>query len=525
MAIIQKVVISKFRGFSNAEFEMGNQITVIAGQNGTQKTTLLGLLSQPFSLTNHEKMKDAKPLCGGNYRSSFAEKFKLSTNYDTPNSHEWSLYLHDESEPFVLESIARDRSTGQIRFWKKGDRRQGSGYIHLPVIYLSLKRLVPIGEDTKLQESENVQLTLDEKKLYQELHNEILISLDKIDHADYLESPDKATLGVNTDYYDWMQNSAGQDTAGKIILALLSFKRLKEEYKDYYKGGLLVIDEIDATMYPASQNKLLVVLRKYASRLSIQIVFTTHSLSLLEKACNLQKELSINEATKNQVNVLFLEKIDKNIIINSNTSYETIKNRLNVSLREERNIKLNVFTEDKEAILFTKKLLGTKSNKLKFINITMPCSSLIDLSYRKVPSFSFPESLIIIDGDVRNDNQNKNKIKKTKNILLLPGIKSPERAIAELLYNLSEADELWKDIHRDYSKQLCFSEYKYERICRDRYDAKKWFIQQKSQLKDRWCTKTIKRWKKEYPDEFRNFISEFTEMYNKFAFELGIDTL
>lgn len=322
-----------------------------------------------------------------------------------------------------------------------------------------------------------------------------------------------------------MQNSAGQDNAGKIILALLSFKRLKEEYKDYYKGGLLVIDEIDATMYPASQNKLLVVLRKYASRLSIQIVFTTHSLSLLEKACNLQKELSINEATKNQVNVLFLEKIDKNIIINSNTSYETIKNRLNVSLREERNIKLNVFTEDKEAILFTKKLLGTKSNKLKFINITMPCSSLIDLSYRKVPSFSFPESLIIIDGDVRNDNQNKNKIKKTKNILLLPGIKSPERAIAELLYNLSEADELWKDIHRDYSKQLCFSEYKYERICRDRYDAKKWFIQQKSQLKDRWCTKTIKRWKKEYPDEFRNFISEFTEMYNKFAFELGIDTL
>lgn len=121
--------------------------------------------------------------------------------------------------------------------------------------------------------------------------------------------------------------------------------------------------------------------------------------------------------------------------------------------------------------------------------------------------------------------KNKNKIKKTKNILLLPGIKSPERAIAELLYNLSEADELWKDIHRDYSKQLCFSEYKYERICRDRYDAKKWFIQQKSQLKDRWCTKTIKRWKKEYPDEFRNFISEFTEMYNKFAFELGIDTL
>ena len=50
--IIKKVHISKFRGFANVEFEMGDQITVIAGQNGTQKTTLLGILSQTFSLNN-----------------------------------------------------------------------------------------------------------------------------------------------------------------------------------------------------------------------------------------------------------------------------------------------------------------------------------------------------------------------------------------------------------------------------------------------------------------------------------------
>ncbi len=76
--IIKKVHISKFRGFANAEFEMGDQITVIAGQNGTQKTTLLGILSQTFSLRGHKTMNTAKPLCGGNYISSFADKFKLS---------------------------------------------------------------------------------------------------------------------------------------------------------------------------------------------------------------------------------------------------------------------------------------------------------------------------------------------------------------------------------------------------------------------------------------------------------------
>lgn len=275
--IIKKVHIAKFRGFKDVEFEMGDQITVIAGQNGTQKTTLLGILSQTFSLRGHETMASAKPLCGGNYHSGFADKFKLSKTYDVANSHEWTLFLHNSEEPYIIKSIARDKASGDIRFWKKGDKRKGSGYIQLPVIYLSLKRLFPIGEDDKIQQSQNIELNADEIKIYQELHNEILISLDNIIKADYLESPNKNTLGVNTDYYDWVQNSAGQDNIGKIILAILSFRRLKNDFPNDYKGGIFVIDEIDATMYPASQNKLIEVLRKYSSKLSVQIIFTTHS--------------------------------------------------------------------------------------------------------------------------------------------------------------------------------------------------------------------------------------------------------
>ena len=41
--LIKKINIEKFRGFNNIEFELGENITVIAGQNGTQKTTILGL--------------------------------------------------------------------------------------------------------------------------------------------------------------------------------------------------------------------------------------------------------------------------------------------------------------------------------------------------------------------------------------------------------------------------------------------------------------------------------------------------
>ena len=38
---ITKVYIEKFRGFHQQEFQVGSQITAIAGQNGTQKSTLL----------------------------------------------------------------------------------------------------------------------------------------------------------------------------------------------------------------------------------------------------------------------------------------------------------------------------------------------------------------------------------------------------------------------------------------------------------------------------------------------------
>lgn len=48
--LIKKVHIEKFRGFHDQEFEVGSMLTAIAGQNGTQKSTLLGMITQTFIL-------------------------------------------------------------------------------------------------------------------------------------------------------------------------------------------------------------------------------------------------------------------------------------------------------------------------------------------------------------------------------------------------------------------------------------------------------------------------------------------
>lgn len=95
--LITKVHIEKFRGFHNQDLEVGSMLTAIAGQNGTQKSTLLGMITQPFTISDRKNpMYGEKPLCGGSYKSAFDEKFRLSPKFDLPKKHEWTLFFDDE---------------------------------------------------------------------------------------------------------------------------------------------------------------------------------------------------------------------------------------------------------------------------------------------------------------------------------------------------------------------------------------------------------------------------------------------
>jgi predicted ATPase len=521
--IIEKTSIKKFRGFEDVEFSLGSHLTIIAGQNGTQKTTILGMLSQTFGITATDNpMWGEKPLTGDSFRSAFGEKFKLSSTFDKPKTHEWTLFLKNEEKPFVIESIPRHKDG--IRFWRKGERGKGSGYIQLPVIYLSLKRLMPIGEDDQLNVSSIIKLSNDEEKMYKDLHNEILISLDNLIGSNYLESPTKSTLGIDTDYYDWKQNSAGQDNIGKIILAILSFKRLKEKYQSGYKGGILAIDELDATLYPASQVELLRVLNKYSSKFNIQIIFTTHSLTILEEGCRLQAENSRPE-TKDHVKVIFLEKKNNKIKIIENVTYNTIKHRLNVSLSSGKTLsKIDVFTEDKETSIFVKALLKGRSSKLNFIDCALSCSSLIDLSNRKLPPFIFPNSIIFLDGDVKINKSDMSKIRKLKNVILLPSDLSPERLLANFLINLDDESEIWGKINSNFTRQYCFKGFKIEEILKDRKVAKTWFNTH-LHLWGSNATKVINPWIVENKEEVDKFVQDYIDLYNTFAQELSIEKL
>lgn len=70
---VESIFIKKFRAFNNCLIHLEKKLTIIAGQNGTQKATLLGLLSQPFSITDKTtSLFSEKTLYGVSYKSEFA---------------------------------------------------------------------------------------------------------------------------------------------------------------------------------------------------------------------------------------------------------------------------------------------------------------------------------------------------------------------------------------------------------------------------------------------------------------------
>ena len=523
--IIDKIHIKKFRKFIDLEIKCGKKLTVIAGQNGTQKTTLLGLLAHPFSMSKKNPDDDGsettepgstpfsefKTLTGHLFQSKFAKKFKLDEKKENPGDHEYSLYMVDTSignnGVFTLQSIRRDSKTNKLRIWKKNARNAGDGYMHYPVIYLSLKRVSPIGEEIKIKNNK-ANLTPDEILFLQQNYDEILALIPENYEADKLDSSNKKNLIAHPSTYSALTVSAGQDNIGSILTAVLSFKRLQETFPNEYKGGLLFIDELESTLFPASQSKLVEKLFKYARDYKLQIFCTTHSPSIINTAKQ--------DKYKHDCCFNYLKSINnKKIIVETDITPEQIYAHLSLQpiiYKKEKTKKIRVYTEDNEARLFLQALLPTKYKKLlDIVKVNIGAKELLDLKNRKIEEFT--KNMIILDGD-----QPENR---SKNILMLPGNAGPDKMLYEFLHALPPDDDFWPDNLNTggYSWQVCFKDYATLPQANKgalRIFYKDWFKQQ-SIYWDSNNLLAFKYWVKKNPSAVASFLHEFEKVYNYLA--------
>ncbi len=483
---LKKLIIEKFRALNNVEVEFGDAITVICGKNGTSKSSILGIAAQIFSF-DKDYVKDEpisyKQITGLPFKSKYRDHFRISQTFDVPGSMKVSIELKDgytnQDATARLELMTRGdapRAVVRNNSTATGGANTSRNFTH-PVIFLSLKRLYPITDRT--YEIKDFDYLNDHKQDFINLTNELLnrSSANAIGTGGTISSA--VSYGDN---YDQESVSAGEDNAGQIVLALMSFRKLKEDYADY-KGGLLLIDEADAGLFPTAQINLLKILERECRDLNLQVIMTSHSPVLIEYAFEKSKQF------RQRYKTIYLSNTYGDVQVQHDWSWAQINADLLatiIPLTETINLpKINVYFEDGEASDFFAQIMFRQPIK-KFTspmnNITLGCSNYFNLIDHKIAEFS-ERSIICLDAD--------QKLKaniKYKTIVLLPGHLPPDQLIFEHLYNLEKEHPYWDNtfkFSRDVFTNLASEVISAFSITGDRVDIKEKVKQYKGSKRPR----------------------------------------
>lgn len=455
--LLKSMDIVKFRGLENLRFNLGAQVTLICGKNGTSKSSLLGIAAQIFSFerdNNDGTDLTYRSITGKQYKSLPREHFRFSQKHDGPASMSVNFKVFDgysgSEYESSLELTTRTTESGikKARPVVRGNTsipnidNTSRNYTH-PVIYLSLRRLIPITSRTRYV-AEDYEYLAANRDNFINKNNELLNKSSTAATGTKGTVNSAVAFGEN---YNEDSVSAGEDNAGQIILALLSFRKLKSEYKNYH-GGLLLIDEADAGLFPAAQLKLIDMLHRECNELGIQVIMTSHSPTMIEHVHTLSKTYARNFKT------LYLTDTYGRVEALNDLSWPEIYADIHtttVKITEGSSLPIiNVYFEDAEAADFYSHLLFRQpANKItkKITQVSLGCDNYLQLIKAKVDEFS-TKSLVVLDADARK------KADGYDTVLVLPSELPPDQLIFEYLYNHAPDDDLWRNSVRFTRKNL-----------------------------------------------------------------------
>lgn len=531
--MIHSIEIKDFRLFKDVDIKLGKYLTVISGKNALGKTTILGMIGNSCEL----KTSEGRPILQKQFRTEFKDIFKASPKHDLSGSNKCTINFSNYDEPDVVIDSRKCRTTWQKiskintnkRFrlipekYEKEKKISSSKY-SWPVLYLGLSRLFPIGESEDKDISvSNVKLSEDEKKEFLENYCQILSLFEDdeiaIDAIAIGETNRKKGVGISTSDYDSLCNSAGQDNIGQILLAVMSFKRLKKQ-NNKYCGGILLIDELDATLHPAAQMRLINYLLKSCRELKLQVVFTTHSLTILEM---ISKKIAFNKNEKiNEIEMVYITKDNKILEVLVNPSYDRIYNDLNLSTILDKQNTITVYSEDDEARWFIEKLLKKYFFRLNLVRLKMSYGNLLLLN--KFDYTYYSSVLFILDGDVPETDIDKTCSEKKDNILKLPGEKSVEEMLYQYILELPINHPLVEKL-TEFGLTKTQLEDNYPKTDNNeaaREKFKKWFNNWKDIFES---INLIDYWIKDNESICNEFRNNFTIKFNKIAKKKCISTI
>ncbi len=531
--------IELFRRFREITIPLGENVTLIAGQNGTSKSTLLGMLAQPFSFgvmrgrtakkpdkssytSNYHSLKlhEFVDLSGKQFMYDCDDVFRLSKKFDFGKKY---LYKTELSLPEgvggnlpdnTLLTKSRDRKDEDeiagMRFvtGPGASHKSGEGNFPHPVIYLGLNRLWPLAV-TKNCTFPSDKLLDEDREWYVTKYNEILC-LDEYDNsAKFMDTNEKRRfITPHSNDYDGESCSAGQDNLSQLLTALRSFQILKNKLKDRYQGGILLIDELDATLHAFAQDKLLELICTLSDELDLQIIATTHSLRLLEKA--------YQSPQKKNIKVLYLENEGGVIVARNCKTYQEISELLKVERTpppKKKARKVSVVFEDDEGKFLFRQICGTKlRDYVSCANAaSLSAGSLKNLANMSKALPELQDMIFIPDGDMANTWTNP-----PKNLLALPGGKRPETLIYRHLFSMKPSDPFWRNVGSTYTKQFAITSKGGTSL--EKGDNKEWVKKWYKDQSKHWGNgkrMVFKSWVQAHKPECKEFCEKFIKLLNR----------
>lgn len=120
---IKSLTIKSFRKFApESHIQLNDILTLIVGQNATSKSTLLGMIAQPFEFSKQWKVYTSayneinkskqKTILNSPYETDYSEIFRMSYKYDDPetNNYAYNIVLGSELGELELPITMKKRT-------------------------------------------------------------------------------------------------------------------------------------------------------------------------------------------------------------------------------------------------------------------------------------------------------------------------------------------------------------------------------------------------------------------------------
>lgn len=302
---LAKMEIEYFRSFHDVQFDVGRKITAISGQNGVGKSNIASLIASGSGLSKKGEL-------GSNFQPEFYDFFNIESTENFTDYKLFLTYKEDGKDGTVLKrlSFKDDTATNRgVRIIPRTSNRNmngvsvkeaekmakdnfgvgGAARVPIPTIYLSISRLYPLGER---RENVTIKELKRNNRLYQneadatfrEWYNSVIPGLIKSDASLSIiekKTSSRSSLHMDMERTPTLSQSVGQDSIGNIISALVDIYLLSKQTD--YAGAILCIDEVEVSLHPDTQIRLLTLLEKLAAELNIQFVVSTHSLTIIKE--------------------------------------------------------------------------------------------------------------------------------------------------------------------------------------------------------------------------------------------------